>query len=97
MKGQEESYHRAMEQLVCGDKRQYEPNAPSRQDYPTLTVDGEPSYSADNHEIYLEATGPAGGGPYSLIFKLADKRVMHAYGSYEDQQAPSYVNDIQFP
>jgi len=62
-----------------------------------MTVEGEPSYSAENHEIYLESTGPAGGGPYSLIFKLSDKRVTHAYGPYEDQQAPSHVKDIRFP
>lgn len=97
MKGKEKSYHQAMEKLIFGEARQYEPNAPSRQDYPTMTVQGEPSYSAENHEIYLESIGPGGGGPYSLVFKLSDKRVQHAYGPYEDQQAASNVKDIRFP
>lgn len=97
MKGEETCYHLAMEKLVCGEHPRYEPMAPSRQDYPTMTVSGEPSYSAEHHEIYFESTGPGGGGPYSLVFKLSEKRVKHAYGPYHDQQAPSYVKDIRFP
>lgn len=97
MKGTKESYHQAMEKLVFGDNRRYEPYASSRKDYPTMTMQGEPSYSAANHEIYLESLGPAGGGPYSLVFKLSDKRVQHAYGPYSDQQAASDVEDIKFP
>lgn len=97
MKGPETSYHQAMEKLVFGDNRRYEPYASSRKDHPTMTVQGEPSYIAENHEIYLESTGPAGGGPYSLVFKLSDKRVQHAYGPYNDRQAASDVEDIEFP
>lgn len=97
MKGKEKSYHQAMAKLVFGEQREYEPYASSRQDYPTMTVTGGPSYSAKNHEIYLESEGPSGGGPYSLVFQLTDKRVVHAYGPHDDQQAPSDVEDIKFP
>jgi len=96
MKGPEESYHQAMEKLVIGDAKKYEPNATSRPDYPTLTVQGSPSYSPENHEIYLESIGPNGGGPYSIVFKLSEKRIKHAYGTYENQQAPGHIKDINF-
>ncbi len=85
-----------MERLVCGDHGRYEPNATTRKDYPTLTVQGGPSYSADNHEIYLASSGPE-GGPYTLVFELSEKQVKHAYGTYEEQQAAGLVKDIRFP
>lgn len=97
MSDPEESYHRAMERLVIGTHRYYAPKATSRPDYPTLTVEGEPGYSAENHEIYLESIGPRGGGPYSLVFELSEKRLKHAYGPYDEQQAAGVVNDIKFP
>jgi hypothetical protein len=97
MKGPNESYHQAMEKLVFGDSQRYEPYTSSRKDYPTMTLQGGPSYSAENNEIYFESLGPAGGGPYSLVFILSDKRVQHAYGPYHDQQAASDVEDIEFP
>jgi hypothetical protein len=62
-----------------------------------MTVETEPTYSPENHEIYIESAGPAGGGPYTLAFDLSKKRVMHAHGPYEDQQASGVVEDIKFP
>lgn len=97
MSGPEESYHRAMERLVIGTHRYYAPNATTRTDYPTMTVQGEPGYSAENHELYLESIGPRGGGPYSLVFELSEKQLKHAHGPYEQQQAAGVVNDIRFP
>jgi hypothetical protein len=86
-----------MERLVTGTHRYYAPNATTRTDYPTLSVQREPAYSAEKHEIYLESLGPAGGGPYTLVFELSEKRLKHAHGDYEHQQAAGLVNDITFP
>lgn len=84
-----------MEQLVIGVGRRYAPNATTRDDYPTLTVVGEPGYSANRHEIYLSSQGPE-GGPYTLVFELSEKQMKHAYGTYEEQQAAGLVEDIRF-
>ena len=97
MSSPEESYHQAMERLVIEGHQYYEPNATTRRDYPTMTVQGKPEYSPENHEIYLESLGPAGGGPYSLVFELSEKRLKHAHGDYTNQQAAGTVNDIRFP
>lgn len=97
MSSPEEAYHRAMETLVIEGHQYYAPNATTRRDYPTMTVQGKPAYSAENHEIYLESVGPDGGGPYSLVFVLSEKNLKHAHGEYENQQAPGTVNDITFP
>lgn len=97
MSSPEESYHRAIETLVIGQHQYYAPNATTRTDYPTMTVQGETGYSAENHEIYLESIGPGGGGPYSLVFELSEKQLKHAHGAYEHQQAAGVVDDIRFP
>lgn len=97
MSNSEESYHKAMERLVIETHRYYAPNATTRTDYPTMTVQGEAGYSAENHEIYLESIGPSGGGPYSLVFELSEKQLKHAHGAYDHQQAAGVVNDIRFP
>ena len=97
MKGPEESYHQAMERLVVGSCSRYAPKATSRPDYPTLTVLDEPSYSPENNELYIESRGPNDGGPYTLVFELSEKRVKHAYGPYDQQQAPGLVKDLKFP
>jgi hypothetical protein len=86
-----------MERLICGGGKHYAPKATTRDDYPTLTVQGEPSYSPDQYALYIESIGPAGGGPYTLVFELSQRRLKHAHGSYENQQAPGEVVDIKFP
>jgi hypothetical protein len=86
-----------MEKLVCGDHPCYAPHATSRKDYPSLTIERGPSYSADNHEIYFESVGPAGGGPYTLLFELNERQLKHAHGPYEDQTGSGLVEDIEFP
>jgi hypothetical protein len=96
MLGPEASYHRAMEKLVCGDHQCYAPNATTRKDSPNLTVETGPEYSGEDNELYLESVGPD-GAPYTLTFGLSEKRLIHAYGSYEDQQYPGEVEDIEFP
>jgi len=97
MSSPEESYHRAMENLVIGQHQYYAPKATTRTDYPTMTVQGETGYLSENHGIYLESIGPSGGGPYSLVFELSEKQLKHAHGPYDQQQAAELVNDIKFP
>jgi hypothetical protein len=61
-----------------------------------LWLCGEPSYRAENNEIYIESRGPEGGS-YTLVFELSEKQLKHAHGTYEDQQASGRVEDIKFP
>lgn len=96
LKGEVDSYHAAMRQLIFEDKRSYAPNATTRTDYPTLELLGDPDYSAENHEIFLESEGPE-GGQYVLVLEMSNKRAFHAYGTYETQQARGVVKDIEFP
>lgn len=86
-----------METPKIGDHQYYAPNATTRRDYPTMTVQGKPGYSAETHEIYLESVGPTRGGPYPLVFDLSEKQLQHAHGSYEQQRAAEVVNEIGFP
>jgi hypothetical protein len=62
-----------------------------------MSIQGEPAYCADNQEILLESLGPAGGGPYTLVFEVSKKRLKHAQGDYETHEAAGVVNDIRFP